>query len=153
MKILVLNSGSSSQKRALYEISGALPEHPPSPAWEGKIEWNGNQADIQAQNSQGAQLKSPGNVASRANATEQLLYTLWNGKLRVVSAPSEIDVVGHRIVHGGKDFEKATAITPEVKSALARMSAFAPLHNSAYLVGIDNILKPLSTVLSAAVFV
>jgi len=152
MKILVLNSGSSSQKSALYEISGALPEHPPSPAWEGKIEWNGNQADIQAQNSQGAQLKGRVNVASRANATEQQLDTLWNGKLRVVSAPFEIDVVGHRIVHGGKDFEKATAITPEVKSAIARMSAFAPLHNRAELEGIDIIEKRLGAVLQVAVF-
>ena len=152
MKILVLNSGSSSQKSALYEISGALPEHPPSPAWEGKIEWNGNQADIQAQNSQGAQLKGRVNVASRANATEQLLDTLWNGKLRFVSAPSEIDVVGHRIVHGGKDFEKATAITPQVKSAIARVSAFAPLHNRAELEGIDIIEKRLGAVLQVAVF-
>ncbi len=152
MKILVLNSGSSSQKSALYEISGALPEHPPSPAWEGKIEWNGNQADIQAQNSQGAQLKGRVNVASRANAIEQLLDTLWNGKLRVVSAPSEIDVVGHRIVHGGKDFEKATAITPQVKSAIARVSAFAPLHNRAELEGIEIIEKRLGAVLQVAVF-
>jgi acetate kinase len=97
-------------------------------------------------------LKGRVNVASRANAIEQLLDTLWNGKLRVVSAPSEIDVVGHRIVHGGKDFEKATAITPEVKSAIARMSAFAPLHNRAELEGIDIIEKRLGAVLQVAVF-
>jgi len=152
MKILVLNSGSSSQKSALYEISTALPEHPPTPAWEGKIEWDGGQADMQAQNSQGAQVKGRVKVASRANAIDQLLDTLWNGKLRVVSAPSEIDVVGHRIVHGGKDFEKATAITPEVKSAIARMSAFAPLHNRSELEGIDIIEKRLGAVLQVAVF-
>ncbi|TMQ27028.1 MAG: acetate kinase, partial [Nitrospirae bacterium] len=44
MKILVLNSGSSSQKSCLYEVKNTLPEHPPVPAWEGKIEWNGNHA-------------------------------------------------------------------------------------------------------------
>src|SRR6266404_7493537 len=152
MKILVLNSGSSSQKSALYEISTALPEHPPTPAWEGKIEWDGGQADMQAQNSQGAQVKGRVKVASRANAIDQLLDTLWNGKLRVVSAPFEIDVVGHRIVHGGKDFEKATAITPEVKSAIARMSVFAPLHNRAELEGIDIIEKYLGNVPQVAVF-
>jgi acetate kinase len=151
MKILVLNSGSSSQKSALYEISGALPEHP-SAVWEGKIEWNANQADIQAQNAQGTQLKGRVKVTSRANAIDQLLDTLWNGKLRVVSEPSEIDVVGHRIVHGGRDFEKATAITPDVKSAIARMSAFAPLHNRAELEGIDIIEKRLGAVLQVAVF-
>jgi len=152
MKILVLNSGSSSQKSALYEISGALSGHPPAAVWEGKIEWNANQADIQAQNAQGTQLKGRVKVTSRANAIDQLLDTLWNGKLRVVSAPSEIDVVGHRIVHGGKDFEKATAITPDVKSAIARMSAFAPLHNRAELEGIDIIEKRLGAVLQVAVF-
>jgi len=152
MKILVLNSGSSSQKSALYEISGALPEQPPAAVWEGKIEWNADRADIQARNSQGARLKGCVKVASRANAIKQLLDTLWNGKLRVVSAPSEIDAVGHRIVHGGKDFEKATAITPEVKSAIARMSAFAPLHNRAELEGIDIIEKRLGAVLQVAVF-
>src|SRR6266849_3363690 len=152
MKILVLNSGSSSQKSALYEISGALPEQPPAAVWEGKIEWNADRADIQARNSQGARLKGCVKIASRANAIEQLLDTLWDGKLRVVSAPSEIDAVGHRIVHGGKDFEKATAITPEVKSAIARMSAFAPLHNRAELEGIDIIEERLGAVLQIAVF-
>src|SRR4029077_15711314 len=101
---------------------------------------------------QGTQLKGRVKVTSRANAIDQLLDTLWNGKLRVVSAPSEIDVVGHRIVHGGKDFEKATAITPDVKSAIARMSAFAPLHNRAELEGIDIIEKRLGAVLQVAVF-
>ena len=152
MKILVLNSGSSSQKSALYEISGALPEHPPTPAWEGKIEWDGGHADMQAQNSQGVHVKGRVKVASRANAIDQLLDTLWDGKLRVVSAPSEIDVVGHRIVHGGKDFEKATVITPDVKSAIARMSAFAPLHNRAELEGIEIIEKHMGAVLQVAVF-
>src|SRR6202162_4658164 len=152
MKILVLNSGSSSQKSCLYDIGNKLPEHPPVPAWEGKIEWDAGQADIQAQNSQGGQLKDRVQVASRTHAIDQLLDTLWNGKLRVVSAPSEIDVVGHRIVHGGKDLVTATAITPEVKSSIARMVVFAPLHNRAELDGIEIIEKRVGTVLQVAVF-
>ena len=152
MKILVLNSGSSSQKSCLYDIGKTLPEHPPAPVWEGKIEWEGSQADIQVRNSQGAQLKDRIQFGSRSNAIDQLLDTLWNGKLRVVSAPSEIDVVGHRIVHGGKDFDKATTITPEVKSAIASMSAFAPLHNRAELDGVEIIEKRVGEVLQVAVF-
>ncbi len=152
MKILVLNSGSSSQKSCLYEVKNTLPEHPPLPTWEGKIEWNGDHADMQAQNSQGAQLKGRVKVASRSHAIGQLLDTLWNGNLRVVSAPSEIDVVGHRVVHGGKNLEEATVITPEVKSAIARMSAFAPLHNRAELEGIEIIEKRIGSVLQVAVF-
>src|SRR5260370_41089072 len=129
MKILVLNSDSSSKKSWLYDMGKALPAHPPAPAWEGKIEWDGSQADIQVRNAQGAQLKDRVQVTWRSDAIERLLDTLWSGKLRVVSAPSEIDVVGHRIVNGGKDFDKATAITPEVKSAIARMSVLRPFTN------------------------
>src|SRR2546423_11616974 len=152
MKILVLNSGSSSQKSCLYDIGKTLPAHPPAPAWEGKIEWNGDHADIQAQNSQGSQLKDRVKVASRSDAIERLLDTLWSGKLHVLSAPFEIDVVGHRVVHGGKSLQEPTAITPEVKSAIARMSVFAPLHNRAELEGIKIIEKRIGTVLQVAVF-
>src|ERR1700675_249866 len=152
MKVLVLNSGSSSQKSCLYDIGNTLPEHPPAPAWEGKIEWDGDHADIQVQNSQEAQLKECVQIASRSHAIDQLMDTLWNGNLRVVSSPSEIDTVGHRIVHGGKDLAKATAITPEVKSAIARMSVFAPLHNRAELEGIEIIEKRIGEVLQVAVF-
>jgi acetate kinase len=152
MKVLVLNSGSSSQKSCLYNIGNTLPEQPSEPAWEGKIEWDGNHADIQAQNSQGAKLQGNVQVSSRSHAIEQLLDTLWNGKLRVISSLSEIDVVGHRVVHGGKDLVEAVAITPEVKSAVARMSVFAPLHNRAELEGIEIIEKRIGAVLQVAVF-
>src|SRR5437660_1963660 len=126
MKILVLNSGSSSQKNCLYDIGNTLPAHPPAPAWEGKIEWNGDHADIQAQNSQGSQLKDRVKVASRSDAIERLLDTLWSGKLHVLSAPFEIDVVGHRVVHGGKSLQEPTAITPEMNDAMLRMSGIEP---------------------------
>ena len=152
MKILVLNSGSSSQKTALYELAGALPEHPPAPAWEGRIEWSGNQADVQVRNLRGANLRERVKVASRSEAIDHLLSTLTAGTLGVVSSLSEIDVVGHRIVHGGQDFEQATAITPAVKSAIARMSVFAPLHNRAELDGIDTIEQRIGAIPQVAVF-
>src|SRR6266852_4910202 len=152
MKILVLNSGSSSQKSALYEISGTLPADPPVPSWQGQIEWGDDQAEIQVQNSEGANRKQRLKVESRRHAIEQLLGGLWSGDARVLSGPAEIDAVGHRIVHGGKDFEQATVITPEVKSAIARMSVFAPLHNRAELEGIEIIEKHIDEVLQVAVF-
>jgi len=152
MKILVLNSGSSSQKTALYELVGALPEHPPAPMWEAQIEWSGNQADVQVRNLRGAKLKERVQVASRPEAIDRLLSTLSGGNLGVVSSLSEIDVVGHRIVHGGQRFEQATAITPEVKSEIARVSAFAPLHSRAELDGIEVIEKLIGGIPQVAVF-
>jgi acetate kinase len=42
MNVLVLNSGSSSQKSCLYEIGDTAPDDPPDCVWEGKIEWAGD---------------------------------------------------------------------------------------------------------------
>ena len=152
MKILVLNSGSSSQKSSLYDVRNAPPEHPPAPAWEGKIEWDGDHADLQARNSQGAQLQDRVKVSSRSHAISQLLDTLWAGNVRAVTAPSEIDVVGHRVVHGGQELKEPVCITPEVQAAIARMSVFAPLHNRAEMEGIEIIEKRMGSVLQVAVF-
>jgi acetate kinase len=152
MKILVLNSGSSSQKSSLYDVRNAPPERPPAPAWEGKIEWDGDHADLQARNSQGAELHDGVKISSRSHAISQLLDTLWTGNVRAVTAPSEIDVVGHRVVHGGQELKEPVCITPEVKAAIARMSVFAPLHNRAEMEGIEIIEKRMGSVLQVAVF-
>jgi acetate kinase len=152
MKILVLNSGSSSQKSCLYEVGEALPEHPPVPAWEGKIEWDGDHADIQVRNAHGAKLEDRVRVDSRRQAIEQLLSSLWTGKARVLSSPSEIGVVGHRVVHGGQEYERPTIIKSEVKAAIERLSVVAPLHNRAELEGIEIIEKQIGVVLQVAVF-
>src|SRR3974390_1055703 len=137
MKILVLNSGSSSQKSALYEIGDALPEHPPTPLWQGRIEWSGDQAEFTAEKPQGAPAKEEIKVESRGDANAKLLDTLWSGKMRVISDPSEVSVAGHRIVNGGQRFAQPTVVTPEVKAAIAEMAVFAPLHNRAELEGME----------------
>ncbi len=91
-------------------------------------------------------------VSSRAQAIEHLLGTLWKGEASAVRSPSEIDVVGHRVVHGGPEFEDPVVITAEVKSAIASVSAFAPLHNRAELEGMETIEKLLGGVPQVAVF-
>ena len=73
MKILVLNSGSSSQKVSLYEIGDALPENPPVPVWEGRIEWNGNTAAITVRNSKGIARKEKLNSLSSEWVLKDLL--------------------------------------------------------------------------------
>jgi acetate kinase len=152
MKVLVLNSGSSSQKSSLYEFASNLPQHPPAPVWEGQIEWDSGHAEMTVWAGSGPQLQSRTEAASRAAAVERLLETLWTGKARVLSAPSEIDVAGHRVVHGGQRFTQPTVITPEVKSAIAEMAAFAPLHNRAELEGIELIAKKIGAIPQIAVF-
>jgi acetate kinase len=152
MKILVLNSGSSSQKSCLYEIGDSVPDDPPPPQWEGKIEWDGKVAEVSLKNAKEAARKERTKAGSRAEAVRQLLDGLWNGDTRSVSAPSEIDVVGHRVVHGGPHYEDPVVITPEVKAAIAEVSAFAPLHNRAELEGMEIVEKLLGPVPQIAVF-
>src|ERR1017187_1565155 len=95
MKILVLNSGSSSQKACLYEIGDALPESPPLPLWEGRIEWNGDTAAITVRNSKGMAKKEKLKSLSLKSLScelvlKELLATLWSGETRSIASAAEI---------------------------------------------------------------
>ena len=151
MKVLVLNSGSSSQKSCLYQIEDVLRNEPPACLWQGKIEWNGQSARIEI-NTAGQESSNQIKISSRVEATSHLLKTLWKGKSSAIGSASEIDAVGHRVVHGGPAFEDPVLITPQVKSAIAGVSAFAPLHNRAELEGMEIIEKLLGRVPQVAVF-
>jgi acetate kinase len=152
MKVLVLNSGSSSQKSSLYQMEETLPDDPPTPLWQGKIEWRDRIAETEVKNARGFLQKNRTKVSSRAEAVEYLLATLTNGDTRAVTSLTEIDVVGHRVVHGGPKYEEPVSLTPEVRAGIAKASVFAPLHNRAELEGIEIIEKLLGRVPQVAVF-
>lgn len=152
MKILVLNSGSSSQKACLYEIAEIVPDEPPVCLWEGRIEWHGELAAIVVKHSDHVVQQGQVKFSSRADAVEHLLHDLTSGAAKVLSSPSEIDCVGHRVVHGGPEYEEPVFITPPVKSGIAGASAFAPLHNRAELEGMEVVQKLLGYVPQVAVF-
>jgi acetate kinase len=152
MNVLILNAGSSSQKSCLYRFGDALPGKPPPCAWEAKIEWTDGKASYSVKNSRGVSRKYQTPASSRRAAIDQLLESLWSGETKAISKPSEIDVVGHRVVHGGPKYSEPTFITPEVKSAIAGASVFAPLHNRAELEGMETVAKLLGAVPQIAVF-
>lgn len=152
MKVLVLNSGSSSQKSCLYEIGDTLPDDPPACLWEGKIEWTGDKAQYSIKNSRGASQKDLASAGSRGDEIERLLQSLWSGETQAVSGPSDIDVVGHRVVHGGLRHFEPTVVTERIKSAIEVASAFAPLHSRAELQGMESVAKLLGPVPQIAVF-
>ncbi|MBZ5613457.1 MAG: acetate kinase [Acidobacteriia bacterium] len=158
MNVLVLNSGSSSQKSCLYEIGDALPDDPPRSVWEGKIEWandndnNNGQAQYSIKTSRGVSRKHVTSGGSRREDIERLLQNLWSGETQAVSGPSEINVVGHRVVHGGPQHFEPAMVTTEVKHAIEGVSVFAPLHNQAELEGMEIVAKLLGPVPQVAVF-
>src|SRR5215469_5054087 len=143
MKILVLNSGSSSQKACLYEIGDTLPENPPESLWEGRIEWNSDTAAISVRNAHGTVQKQKRSVPCREEIVTELLSTAWSGKTQAIASPSEIHVVGHRVVHGGPRFEEPAVLTNEVRSAIESVAPFAPLHVRAEMDGIDRVARLL----------
>jgi acetate kinase len=148
MKILVLNAGSSSQKSCLYEIEGnKLPIDPPTPLWQSQIDWNEGEgrAELKVNTDRGEELHETFPSTSRSNDTIEALKTLWSGRTRSIDNPHSIDIVGHRVVHGGEKYQQSTPINAEVKAEIDRLSAFAPTHNPANLAGIDAIEQILGT--------
>lgn len=137
---------------SLYHVANAAPKSPPAPIWKGNVEWNGDQAEVRVQTSQGERLKKQTTIGSRQRGIDLLLDTLCSGKTRAVSQSSGIDIVGHRIVNGGPKYAKPTIITSDVKAAIAKMSAFAPLHNRVEMEGIEIVEKRFGTVPQVAVF-
>ncbi|BAZ00125.1 acetate kinase [Tolypothrix tenuis PCC 7101] len=155
MKILVLNAGSSSQKSCLYEIKDDfLPKQAPQPLWEGKVNWTKEQgvAEIQVKTATGEVLEESIYADSRQAHVTYMLYTLTRGATKVIGNLSEIDVVGHRVVHGGEDYRKSTVINEDVKKAIAQLATLAPIHNPAAVEGIEAIEQSLGDVKQVAVF-
>lgn len=133
MKVLVLNAGSSSQKCALYELTGkSLPDMPPPPLWEAHADGPHLSVSVLGRPVLRETLPS----AAPKEVVPRLLETLWHGAGRVLSGPHEIDLVGHRVVHGGRAYRGTARITAEVKAAIDRLSSLAPAHNPAALAGI-----------------
>ena len=154
MKILVLNAGSSSQKSCLYELNDVLPDGPPQPLWEAQIDWNHREgvAKLKVETASGTEQEEELASDSRQAAISRMLETLWQGKTQVINSLTEIDIVGHRVVHGGQDYQQSTLISPDVKEAIARLSVFAPVHNPVNLEGIEALEKILPNRPQVAVF-
>jgi acetate kinase len=135
MRILVLNGGSSSLKTVLYEVgTGPLPLQPLPPLWSAGVDWGRHPGAAEIR------------VRSAAGSTNQTLpIPSPEAVLRPVleSLPGQVDVAGHRVVHGGKAFRESTRITPEVKKAIAGLVEYAPEHNRLELEAIEAVENTL----------
>jgi len=154
MKILVLNAGSSSQKSCLYDLEGVLPDTAPEPIWEASIDWTHHEgfAEIKVKPQHGKVLQEEISATSRPEIIAHMLETLWSGETSVLKSPSEVDIIGHRVVHGGKEYRQSTIINTEVKAAIAKLATFAPVHNPANLEGIEAAEKLFENIPQVAVF-
>jgi len=164
LNILVLNAGSSSQKSCLYSLDSVSSdagfeqvnsdEQPPEPVWEAQIDWLPKEkaANISVRTATGTKIKKTVDALSRTKTLAYLLSLLYDGPTQVISGLEEIDAVGHRVVHGGRDYQESVQITPSVKAAIKRLSVLAPSHNPANLEGIELMEQLLEDVPQVAVF-
>ena len=154
MRILVLNAGSSSQKSRLYEINGNMSDLAPAPLWQVDADWSHHPGatDLKITTSSGVKKEESLPTDERASVIERMLQTLWSGEARVIDQLSDIDIVGHRVVHGGIEFEDSVFVTPQVKDTIRKMAVLAPEHNPANLEGIEAIERLAPAMRQVAVF-
>ena len=102
MKILVLNSGSSSQKSCLYDFPNhSLPSTPPKPVWAAQVDWTDQDscAELKVKTASGVVFEETYSSESKLADTVKALGTLWSGTTQVIESPQDIDIVGHRSRH------------------------------------------------------
>ena len=147
MKVLVINAGSSSLKYQLMDpqtqevlakglcerigIDGRLTHK--VPATNGKYEF---------------EIPMP----THAEAIQAVLDALTDSEHGVIKSMSEIDAVGHRVVHGGEKFASSVLIDDAVMAAIEECIPLAPLHNPANITGIKACQKVMPGVPMVAVF-
>jgi acetate kinase len=152
MKILVLNSGSSSQKSALFELGPESGNAPAPPLWEGKLEWDGEKEELQIRNRSGRKIRREGKAGVHRASVAAMIENLWDSETAVLNSANQVEIVGHRIVHGGAKLTEPVRITPEATREIEAVRAIAPLHNQAGLDGIELAEKLFHTVPQVAVF-
>ena len=147
MKILVLNSGSSSLKYQLFNMENQ------EVLAKGLVERIGiDGGKIKHKTATGVKHDIEWHLANHEVALHKVLELLVDPELGALGSLSEINAIGHRMVHGGESFKQSTIITPGVKEEFRRLTALAPLHNPANLMGVEACEKILPGVPNVAVF-
>jgi acetate kinase len=147
MKILVLNCGSSSIKYQLFDIG------PGSVLAKGIVEKIGLKGSfLKNERFDGDKVKLEGEILDHQSGIEFLLGLLISEKRGVIKSLSEINAVGHRLVHGGETFQGSCYLDEVTIKGVEDCSDLAPLHNPANLKGIYAMKNLLPEVPQVGVF-
>jgi acetate kinase len=147
MKILVLNSGSSSIKYQLFKTE----------KWEvlakGQVDKIGmHDSSLHHRRSDGDEVLLKGDILDHQAGIEFVLGVLISERHGSVDTLGEIDAVGHRVVHGGESFHASALINEAVVQKIEECAELAPLHNPPNLKGIYAIASLLPSTPQVAVF-
>jgi len=153
MKILVLNAGSSSHKSCLFDLGQGAEGAAPHPLWRATLDWTHQQGKVELSASgAGESIQQVLAITDKAAGLEAMVNTLVEGPTQVLDRLSAIDAVGHRVVHGGRDYIDSVPIDEAVKAAIHRLIPLAPAHNPANLEGIEALEGILGDQPQVAVF-
>jgi acetate kinase len=149
MKILVLNSGSSSLKYKLYEVADGTFKAIAAGGAE-RIGIEGSFINHKKEGRKTDQVYC--DLPSHTQTIKKIFELLLDPEMGSLSSLEELSGVGHRVVHGGEDFTASVLVDGEVVEAIRKNSVLAPLHNPPNLLGIDAVYKLLPEMKQVAVF-
>jgi acetate kinase len=147
MKILVINCGSSSLK---YQVFNMEKEEVLA---KGNVERIGiEDSFIKYKNFKGYSSKVEHEINDHNDAIKLVFKVLTDKDNGIIKDVSEIDAIGHRVVHAGEKYAGSVLITEDVKNALKECIELAPLHNPPNIIGIEACEKVMPDVKHVGVF-
>ncbi len=147
MKVLVINSGSSSLKYQFIDMTNE------SVLAKGVCDRIGlEQSFLKHSKIGGNTVVIEKDLYNHKLAIKEVISALTDDEIGVIKDMKEISAVGHRVVHGGERFYKSVIIDDEVKEAIEKCSELAPLHNPSNIIGIDACRQIMPDVPMVAVF-
>ncbi|MGD2279302.1 MAG: acetate kinase, partial [Candidatus Omnitrophota bacterium] len=148
MYILVINCGSSSAKYDLFDVENE------SSISRGIVEriGEGNASLLRHEAEGKGKVEEEVACADHHNAIEIIRDILTDAEKGVLENINEVLGVGHRVVHGGEEFNESTLIDDKVLKSVEKYSELAPLHNPPSLEGIRSSMKIFKNVPQVAVF-
>ena len=150
MNIFVVNAGSSSIKYQFFK----MPQE--KPVCSGLLERIGLEGSVITHKvfevDAEKVLKKTVDLPDHEAGLQEVAQLLTDTETGVIQNPEEIEIVGHRVVHGGETFTATVVITPEVKEEIRKLFPLAPLHNPANYMGIEVAEKIFTKATHVAVF-
>ncbi|MCL6458500.1 MAG: acetate kinase [Gorillibacterium sp.] len=132
MKVLVINSGSSSLKYQLYDMTNE------SVLAKGLVERIGMDSSILTHKPTGGEtITEVSEILEHNTAIRKVLDKLVHKEQGVLKSVTEIEAVGHRVVHGGEYFKESMIVDRVAKEKIRELIDLAPLHNPAAMMGIN----------------
>jgi len=147
VKVLVANAGSSSLKFTMYKMGNE------QMLAKGIVERIGlNKPQLKYERYDGLKLTEQAVVNDHDGALRLICQKLVDSSQGVLSNLTEVEAIGHRVVHGGEKMTDSVRIDAAVKDVIRECSALAPLHNPPNLGGVEACERVFPGIPNVAVF-